>query len=116
MPPRFTFRPQSSSAILTLKRQYYFAVSIFVLFVLWYLLSANAVVSTSYRLSDTIGKREALMGEIETLRATIVLVTKPEALEERARELGFRPVRDPIYLAVPGTTIAVRAAALDEVP
>lgn len=75
---------------------------------LWYLVAANAVVASSYAMSDAGEVRDQKLREVEALRASIAAAGASEALEARARELGFTAVRNPFYLAVPGTTVARR--------
>lgn len=75
---------------------------------LWYLIAANAVVASSYRLSDTLEEKSDLARTMDTLKANIAATTNPQALEARAQELGFKPVTRPSYLPVPGTSVARR--------
>lgn len=75
---------------------------------IWYLVAANAVVASSYTMSDAEDARDQRLQDVEALRAAIAATASSETLETRARELGFTPVRSPLYLAVPGTTVARR--------
>jgi len=74
----------------------------------WYLVAANAVVTASYRLSEAMASRAALTQELEASEAAALAAFSPEAVEIRAQEMGFLPIQQSQYLAVPGTTVAVR--------
>ena len=82
--------------------------ALFVAGILWYILSVNAVIAAGYQVSDAVAQKEAVQADLEALQASIVNVSRPEELESRAKELGFQPVRNPSYLAVPGDVVARR--------
>lgn len=85
-----------------------FVVVVFLGVGLWHLVAANASVVASYRLSDAIAQRELLVSELEERRAALAAAISPEMLEERALDMGFTPVTRAAYLAIPGTTVAIR--------
>jgi len=76
--------------------------------VLWYLVVANAVVAMSYRVSEGSAQQTEILRHIEALRGNIASASSPERVEERARALGFEEVNKPVYLAIPGTSVARR--------
>lgn len=76
--------------------------------IFWYVLSVNAVIAMGYNVSDAMSYKESVLTNIETLEARLVQISSPEALEARAGELGFKPVKNASYLAVPGTAVAKR--------
>jgi hypothetical protein len=76
--------------------------------VLWYLAAANTVVAMSYRVSEYEGNRTELLRELETLRSRIATTASPDRVEERALQLGFEEVSKPLYLPIPGDTVARR--------
>jgi hypothetical protein len=91
-----------------LKRPIFILGGLLIVVAAWYLFAANAVIAESYRLSDAKEKRDAIAREVETLRAQTLAASAPEALEAKAKALGFVPIDRASYLAVPGTTVARR--------
>lgn len=76
--------------------------------VAWYVGMANAYVSSIYRTSDARFLRNVLAAEIEELQTSLVDTTMLEELERKAGSLGFMPIKNPVYLAVPGDAVARR--------
>lgn len=83
-------------------------MAILMLMVLWYAFAANAVVATSYHFSDALDGEIKLNQEIEALEASLAVQATPEALEGKAKTLGFSRITAPKYLSVPGDTVARR--------